>query len=446
MEGDVGELGRHVGEGGAEVVLPEELGVGEAGGEDAGVAGEDGGAVVGGLAVGGEEVGGDLARDRVAQGEELLVGAHGGLQDLGGEVEEAGLDAAEERHGPFGEAGVLGEEAGVVDEIEAGGEGELARVVGDAGGAGLRVEDDVGAGELGLVVLEGGDGEGVRGVEAVAAGQVAGGDAVDLEGDDLGAGLAGEDAEDRVQRADPAQGAVAPAHGLRPGEGADGGLDGLGDDLGRRAAGAVDDGDEDVALLVGAGLELGAGEAGGAEEAVDGLGGGVGAWALALLAEAGGAVGEAGEGEGEAAGRGEGGGVGVGEAALDEAVGDEAAQVLGRLPLHPGGDLLGEEFEQEVGHRGAFGGARMANRKRRGRSRGNAGRGRGVRVRSPGAAGFTVRREWDIHLAHAKEGCRGQQIRAKSACSGTTGARRCGFRWSSSCRGTARSSGRTATA
>ena len=154
-----------------------------------------------------------------------------------------------------------------------------------------------------------------------------------------------------MQRADPAQGAVAPAHRLRPGEVADGGLDGLGDDLGGGAAGAVDDGEEDVALLVGAGLELVAGEAGGAEEAVDRLRGGVGAGALALLAERGGAVGEALDGEGQAARRREGGGVGVGEAALDEAVGDEAAQVVGGLPLHPGGDFLGEEFEQEVGHR-----------------------------------------------------------------------------------------------
>ena len=125
--------------------------------------------------------------------------------------------------------------------------------------------------ELRRVVLEGGDGEGVGGVEAVAAGGVAGGDAVDREGHHLGAGLAGEDAEDRVQRADPAQGAVAPAHRLRPGEVADDRLDGLGDDLGGGAAGAVDDGEEDVALLVGADLELVAGEAGGAEEALDRL-------------------------------------------------------------------------------------------------------------------------------------------------------------------------------
>ena len=294
-----------------------------------------------------------------------------------------------------------------------------AGVVGDAVGAGLRVEDDVGAAELRLVVLEGGDGEGVGGVEAVAAGRLPAAMPSIVEGDDLGAGLAGEDAEDRVQRADPAQGAVAPAHRLRPGEGADGGLDGLGDDLGGGAAGAVDDGDEDVALLVGAGLERVAGEAGGAEEALDRLGGRVGARALALLAEPRGAVGEAGEGEGQAAGRGEGGGVGVGEAALDEAVGDEAAQVLGRLPLHPGGDLLGEELEQEVGHRGAFGGARMANRKRRGRSRGNAGQAAGVRVTPVRRAGPRMGRRRHCHAQVSS----GRSARARKP------------RWSSSCRG-----------
>ena len=208
----------------------------------------------------------------------------------------------------------------------------------------------MGAAKPGLVVLEGGDGERVGGVEAVAAGEVAGLQAVDLDGDGLGAGVAGEDAEDGLERADPAEGAVAPAHRLRPGEGADCGLDGLGDDLGGGAAGLLDDGEEDVALLVGAGLELGAGEAGRAEEAVDGLLRGVGAGTLALLAAAGGGLGEAFEGERQAAGRGEGGGVGVGEAALDQAVGDEAAQVVGGARLHAGGDFLGEEFEQEIGH------------------------------------------------------------------------------------------------
>ena len=37
---------------------------------------------------------------------------------------------------------------------------------------------------------------------------------------------------------------------------------------------------------------------------------------------------------------------------VDEAVGDEAAEVVGGLGLHAGGDLLGEEFEEEVRHGG----------------------------------------------------------------------------------------------
>ncbi len=156
----------------------------------------------------------------------------------------------------------------------------------------------------------------------------------------------------RVQRADPAQGAVAPAHRLRPGEVADHRLDGLGDDLGGGAAGALDDGEEDVALLVGAGLERLAGEAGRAQEALDRGGRRVGARALPLLALARRVLGEAFEREGEAAGRREGGGVGVGEAARDEAVGHEPAQVGRRLRLHPRGDFLGEKLEQQVRHHG----------------------------------------------------------------------------------------------
>jgi hypothetical protein len=40
----------------------------------------------------------------------------------------------------------------------------------------------------------------------------------------------------------------------------------------------------------------------------------------------------------------------VEEATLDERIGDEALQLLGRPPLHSGGDFLAEEFEQKIGH------------------------------------------------------------------------------------------------
>ena len=41
----------------------------------------------------------------------------------------------------------------------------------------------------------------------------------------------------------------------------------------------------------------------------------------------------------------------IDEAALDQRVGDELLQILGRLRLHARGDFLGEEFEQKIGHR-----------------------------------------------------------------------------------------------
>ena len=44
----------------------------------------------------------------------------------------------------------------------------------------------------------------------------------------------------------------------------------------------------------------------------------------------------------------------VEEAALDEGVRDQLAQILGGAPLHAGGDFLGEKFEQEIGHIALF--------------------------------------------------------------------------------------------
>ena len=45
----------------------------------------------------------------------------------------------------------------------------------------------------------------------------------------------------------------------------------------------------------------------------------------------------------------------VEEIALDQRIGDQALQVLRRLPLHAGGDFFAEQFKQEVGHRVAPG-------------------------------------------------------------------------------------------
>ena len=229
-------------------------------------------------------------------------------------------------------------------------EGELVGVVADDVLAFFGVEDDVGAAELGAVVLEGRDREGAGGHEAMALGEVGGGDAVDLQRHDGGAGLVMQDAEDGLQGADPAQGAGAPAHGFGPGEASDGGFQRLGDDLGGGASGALHHREEDVALLVGADFELIAGQAGGAQEALQRLFGGVGAGAFAFFALGFGFGGQPLHRQGETAGRREGGGGGVGQARVRQSVGHEAAQVVGGLGLHAGRDLLRQEFDEEVWH------------------------------------------------------------------------------------------------
>ena len=38
------------------------------------------------------------------------------------------------------------------------------------------------------------------------------------------------------------------------------------------------------------------------------------------------------------------------EIALDQRIGDEALEILRRLPLHAGGDFFGKKFEEKVRH------------------------------------------------------------------------------------------------
>ena len=56
---------------------------------------------------------------RVRAGEIFLVGAHGELDHLARHVEEGRVEAAEQRHRPFGEAGILGDQALVLDQRQA---------------------------------------------------------------------------------------------------------------------------------------------------------------------------------------------------------------------------------------------------------------------------------------------------------------------------------------
>ena len=42
------------------------------------------------------------------------------------------------------------------------------------------------------------------------------------------------------------------------------------------------------------------------------------------------------------------------QAALDQRMGDETLEILGRLPLHARRDFLAEKFEQKIGHKAAY--------------------------------------------------------------------------------------------
>ena len=211
------------------------------------------------------------------------------------------MEASEQRHRPFGEAGVLGDQAFVLDQGEAGG--------GRGGGGALRdypaalggIDDDVAGLELLDIIVGAADGDDPGMMEAVADGRGAASNAGDLEVDDLLA----EQGDDPLKRADPARafgggGSRAPAHRLGPGKGADDGGNGFGEDGAGGSAGLVDDREIDAVAF----LELLAGEAGLAKEAFERLRRGGGSGALGLLADGGGLGRQAAGDEDESAGRG----------------------------------------------------------------------------------------------------------------------------------------------
>ena len=288
MEDDVGELPRLLLERDLEVLLPEELRVGQPGGEDAFVAGDDRGAAVGRVDIGGaDEIGGQRPLP-VHAGEIFLVGAHGELDHLARDLEEGGVEASEQGHRPFGQAGILGDEAIVLDQGQAGGGGGGAGAFGDEAAALGRVDDDMAGLELLEIIVGAADGDRAGMVEPVAEG---GGAAphprdLDVDGDGIAAVTLAEQGDDALQRPDPARalgrgGGGAPAHRPGPGEGADDGGYGFGEHGRGGPAGLLDDREEDAIAL----LELVAGEAGLAKEAFERLRRGGRAWALGFLAD-----------------------------------------------------------------------------------------------------------------------------------------------------------------
>ena len=152
VEDDAVELIRLLLHGHAQILLVEEARVRQAGGEDLAVAFDDLRATVGRVDVGGADEGVGERAVGVAADEIFLVHPRGQLDDLGRDGEERRIEAVEQRHGPFGQAGVLGDEALVLDEAQAGVAGEVLRAGADQRLAFGLIDDDVaGAQLLGIV-------------------------------------------------------------------------------------------------------------------------------------------------------------------------------------------------------------------------------------------------------------------------------------------------------
>ncbi|OIQ65898.1 hypothetical protein GALL_525390 [mine drainage metagenome] len=126
--------------------------------------------------------------------------AHRGLQNLGRQGQKRLANRAHQHNGVFDKARDLGQQPGVGDNLQPLRKGLRGGVVPDLRLALSAVENDKRTFEFRRVVVERGDSETAGRHEAVALGHVAGLDTVNIDGHNL----AVEDAQDTLQRPDPA--------------------------------------------------------------------------------------------------------------------------------------------------------------------------------------------------------------------------------------------------
>ena len=191
-------------------------GVGEAGAQDAFVAGDDDGAVVLRLDVGDEAEPWRGGAFGGSQGEITLVDAHRDLHDLGRQIHVRVCDAAEVRDGPLDQTGDLVQQAGIVHHDQGFFGGQAGNAVGDHTLAVGGIHQDAAGGQSFPPVVGSGDGERVGRMEAMALGQVAAGQAVPVIGtltQIKGNDVAVQQAGDAAQWANPDKAAAAtPTH------------------------------------------------------------------------------------------------------------------------------------------------------------------------------------------------------------------------------------------
>ena len=360
MEGDAGQRARHLVERLLEVLLPEELGVGQPRADHLLVAGDDvRAAVVGRQVRHQQELVGQLARARMLEREALLVLLHGEHQAFGRHRQERLLEAAHQHQRPLGEAGVLGEQRLVLDQRQLVLLGQRARLLGDQRRAFRRIEDD-------LVRLEGLDVVGrarhlerLVAVEAMPARLLAGSRPprwrtappcrrARRRSSAAAAPTAIIDCGPTSRRKSPQLNRIDLGHGKLGGDG----RHHLADDLLRRPPRLLDLDDVEVALLVV--LDdlrvLDRLEARRLDEAGDGLLRRIDARALALLAQVGRLGRHALHHQRQPPRRRVRPGLARREPLRLQPLGDQPPQILRRPRLHARRDLLGEQFQQQLSH------------------------------------------------------------------------------------------------
>ena len=328
------------------VLLPEEFRVAQAGRQHLAVARDNRRAAVRCLGIGdAHERRGEFPR-RVRAGEIFLVHPHGELDHLGRHVEEGRVECAEQRHRPFSQAHIFDQQPFVWDQRQLGRPSSGLGALLDQRGPVLRRQDDMRGAQLISVGHSGCDFDDAAGQEPMALGGTSRRDAFDFDRHNI----AVEQRDDRMQRPHPAQRPAPPAHRLGPGEVADDCRNDAADHIGGRLSGPFDDRIEEAALGIVAFLQLLAGQAGGFQEALNRLRRRVGARAAPLLRHRRRCERQATRDQCEAA-RGNETLRGLGrDARLGQRRTEQPRQIRRRLPLHPRGDFLGEEFEQEISH------------------------------------------------------------------------------------------------
>ncbi len=275
---------------------------------------------------------------------------HRGLQHLRWQLKEVFRNVPHQGHGPFHQTGDFCQQTFVVHHFQPLGKGEVLGVRPDHFGAFGGGKDHMISLQFRGVVFKSGDRKAAGAHKAVAFGAVPCRDAINIQCHHFGAGLIGQNAENGMQWAHPAQGSGAPAHGFLPWEIADGGFQNLGHNFRRRAARLFNAGEIDCALGRVALFQLIHGHACATQKPFDGFVRRTDLWAFAFFPHGWAFCEHSLKRQGQAPRGRKARGMAVGQARGHQPIGDPFFQILSGANLHTRGDFFGKEFNQQIRH------------------------------------------------------------------------------------------------